>query len=217
MHTILPETWLPWLAVAGLGALHGLNPANGWLFVAARAVQRHDARETRRTLLPLACGHAASVLLVVVVVMQGIVLESERLQLVGGGVLLAFAAWRLVGRKPDRASRAKHRACTPATGLALWSCLMGTAHGSGLMLVPALVPLCVSAGPARAITASGSVMLMLAAVILHLLTMLFTTHLIASSLCRGVHTPHLARLAPRLSGVGTLMLALTGMALIAMR
>ena len=25
----------PWLAVAGMGALHGLNPATGWLLAAA--------------------------------------------------------------------------------------------------------------------------------------------------------------------------------------
>jgi hypothetical protein len=28
----------PWLAIAGLGALHGLSPATGWMF-AARSVQ----------------------------------------------------------------------------------------------------------------------------------------------------------------------------------
>ena len=31
----LLDAWWPWLAVAGVGALHGLNPANGWLFAAA--------------------------------------------------------------------------------------------------------------------------------------------------------------------------------------
>ena len=30
---------------------------------------------------------------------------------------------------------------------------MGTAHGSGLMLLPALLPLCMTDGPARAISA----------------------------------------------------------------
>ena len=39
---------------------------------------------------------------------------------------------------------------------------MGTAHGSGLMLLPALLPLCMTDGPARAITATGSFALMLA-------------------------------------------------------
>lgn len=29
----------PWLAVAGVGALHGLNPATGWMFAAASGVR----------------------------------------------------------------------------------------------------------------------------------------------------------------------------------
>ena len=29
-----PELW-PWLALVGLGAYHGLNPAMGWLFAVA--------------------------------------------------------------------------------------------------------------------------------------------------------------------------------------
>ena len=37
------ELW-PWLAVAGVGALHGLNPANGWMFAAAWGVHSRDGR-----------------------------------------------------------------------------------------------------------------------------------------------------------------------------
>ena len=94
----LPDAWWPWLAVAGLGALHGLNPANGWLFAAARATQSGDARDVRRTLLPIALGHALSVALVVVVVIQGIRLPQRHLLALAGSGLLAFAAWRLLAR-----------------------------------------------------------------------------------------------------------------------
>jgi len=65
------------------------------------------------------------------------------------------------------------------TGLALWSCLVASAHGSGLMLVPALVPLCLSAAPAREITASGSMLLALAAVAVHMAAMLAVTAALA--------------------------------------
>jgi hypothetical protein len=212
----LPEAWLPWLAVAGLGILHGLNPANGWLFVAARATEHRDGRAGRRSLLPLASGHAVSVLLVVIVVMQGAIPDGKRFQLVGGLLLLALAAWRILRRHARHPCPGPVHMRHPATGLALWSCLMGTAHGSGLMLVPALIPLCVSAGPARAITASGSLMLMLAAVILHLLAMLSTTHLIASGVCR-LRTHRMTRYARHLPWLWTLLLALTGAAMIAMR
>ena len=62
---------------------------------------------------------------------------------------------------------------------------MGTAHGSGLMLLPALLPLCMTDGPARAISATGSLGLMLAAVALHLLAMLGTTQVVAMLVCRS--------------------------------
>ena len=32
----------PWLAIAALGALHGLSPANGWLLAAACGVHARD-------------------------------------------------------------------------------------------------------------------------------------------------------------------------------
>ena len=151
----LLDAWWPWLAVAGVGALHGLNPANGWLFAAARATHSGDARDVRRSLLPIA--------------------------LAGSG-LLVFAAWRLIARPRITV---RHAAPRSHAGLAAWSCLMGTAHGSGLMLVPALLPLCMTDGPARAITATGSFALMLAAVALHLLAMLGTTQVVAMLVCRS--------------------------------
>jgi hypothetical protein len=35
------ELW-PWLALAGLGAFHGLNPAMGWLFAVALGLHRQS-------------------------------------------------------------------------------------------------------------------------------------------------------------------------------
>ena len=178
----LLDAWWPWLAVAGVGALHGLNPANGWLFAAARATHSGDARDVRRSLLPIALGHTLSVALVVVVVMQGIRLPQQHLLALAGSGLLVFAAWRLLAR--PRAG-ARLTASRSHAGLAVWSCLMGTAHGSGLMLLPALLPLCMTDGPARAISATGSLALMLAAVVLHLLAMLGTTQVVAMLVCRS--------------------------------
>jgi len=79
-------------------------------------------------------------------------------------------------------------ATTPGcVGLTLWSCAMSTAHGAGLMLVPALVPLCTS-GPAREITASGSWPLALAAVALHAAAMLAVVGVMAAGAPRAVQT-----------------------------
>ena len=206
----LLDAWWPWLAVAGLGALHGLNPANGWLFAAARATHSGDARDVRRALLPIALGHALSVALVVVVVMQGIRLPQQHLLALAGSGLLVFAAWRLIARPRITV---RHAAPRSHAGLAAWSCLMGTAHGSGLMLLPALLPLCMTDGPARAISATGSLALMLAAVVLHLLAMLGTTQIVAKALCRATASRGAYALGP----AWPLALALTGALLWLMR
>ncbi|WP_240475830.1 hypothetical protein [Herbaspirillum rhizosphaerae] len=171
------STFWPWLAVAGAGALHGLNPCTGWMFAVAWGLRSRNRRQALRallpTLMPIAVGHAASVALVAVAVALG--MEMERITWkVAAGVLLAalalYAACRLSGHKARPAR-------TPSThaGLALWSCLMSTLHGAGLMLVPALVPLCLSNSPAREITASGSLLLALAAVGVHMAAMLAVT------------------------------------------
>jgi hypothetical protein len=214
---VLPDAWLPWLAIAGLGLLHGLHPASGWLLVAQQSMQHPDRRKAGRALLPLAGGHAASVVLVVFLVLQGVALERDRLQVFGGVLLLVLATWRLVRRQTSHLCSTTSLPRRGATGLTLWSCLMGTVHGSGLMLLPALVPLCVSSGPAGAITASGSFLLMLTAVVLHIAAMLFTTHLIASGICQSLRAPRLKQLARHLPSLWTLLLALTGTALIATR
>jgi hypothetical protein len=136
----------PWLAVAGLGALHGLNPATGWMLAAAWGVHSRNRKQALRALAPIAVGHALSV-----------------------GLLLVVAICHLTG-----------------AGLALWSFMMSTAHGAGLMLVPALMPLCISDAPARDLTASGSLALALVAVSVHTAAMLAVTGLIATGVCGSV-------------------------------
>ena len=59
----MTEIW-PWLALAGLGAFHGLNPGMGWLFAVALGMHRHDGRIVRLSVVPIAFGHALSVALV---------------------------------------------------------------------------------------------------------------------------------------------------------
>jgi hypothetical protein len=155
----------PWLAVAGVGALHGLNPATGWMFAAAWGVQSRDRAQA----------------LVAAAVALGLAMDRVLLQVLAGVLLIAVVAvHHLSGRKARRAR-------TPAShaGLALWSFMMSTAHGAGLMLVPALIPLCMADAPAREITATGSLTLALAAVGVHTAAMLAVTGVIAAVVCRG--------------------------------
>ena len=141
----------PWLAVAGVGALHGLNPATGWMFAAAWGVRSRDRAQALRALVPIALGHAASVALVAAAVAFGLSMDRVVLQALAGGLLIVAALLHLSGRTPQRA-----RAPAGHAGLALWSFMMSTAHGAGLMLVPALIPLCLGDASAREIGASGS-------------------------------------------------------------
>ena len=203
----------PWMAIAGLGAFHGLSPATGWMFAAAWGVRARDGAQVWRALLPIAIGHAASVAVVACALVQGMSMDRTLVRGLAGALLVAAASYRLLRGAGQRApvdAQAGH------AGIALWSFLMATAHGAGLMLVPGLVPLCLADNPAREITASGSLVLALAAVGVHTAAMLATTGVIATGVCRGVamYPRLLSGTAPRhvwtaaLAVVGTLLLAL---------
>lgn len=174
------ENLWPWLAVAGIGALHGLNPATGWIFAAAWGVRSRDRAQALRALMPIAVGHAASVALVGAAVVLGLSMDRVVLQTLAGGLFVVVAMVHLSGRTPKVA-----RAPAGHAGLALWSFMMSTAHGAGLMLVPALIPLCMGDASSRGITASNSLMLALAAVGVHTAAMLAVTGVIAIGACRG--------------------------------
>ena len=168
----------PWLAVAGFGALHGLNPATGWMFAAAWGVHSRDRKQALRALMPIAVGHATSVALVAAAVALGMSMDRAFLQWLAGGLLVVVAIVQLFGRSVKRAQASAGHA-----GLALWSFMMSTAHGAGLMLVPALLPLCMGDASTRGISVSGSLMLALAAVGLHTAAMLAVTGVIATGVC----------------------------------
>ena len=173
------DLW-PWLAVAGLGALHGLNPATGWMLAAAWGMRSGDRAQALRALMPIAVGHVASIALVAGAVAFGLAMDRGVMQVLAGALFVAAAALHLWGRTPKLA-----RAPAGHAGLALWSFMMSTAHGAGLMLVPALIPLCMGNGAGSDVTASGSLMLALVAVGVHTSAMLAVTGLIASGVCRG--------------------------------
>ncbi|MBW8808355.1 MAG: hypothetical protein JF591_05880 [Lysobacter sp.] len=189
------------------------------MFAAACGVHARDDAQARRALLPIAIGHAASVAIVVCALAQGLWTDRAWVQRVAGALLIGVALhrwWRGAAAKTAGAGLAERfriRTPTGHVGIALWSCLMATAHGAGLMLVPALVPICMSGTPAREITASGSVVLGLAAVGLHLASMLVTTGAIATGVCRGISLRPEWMRGRRPVRAWTAMLAVTGVVL----
>ena len=130
--------------MAGLGAFHGVNPAMGWLFAVGIGLQEGRRRALLHSLLPIALGHALSVSVVVAVVSLVDSVVTRRLLAVGGGALLVgFGISRIVrARHPRWVGMRLSRA-----DLVLWSFLMSSAHGAGLMLFPLLVDGGSTAGP----------------------------------------------------------------------
>ncbi len=120
--------------VAGLGVFHGLNPAMGWLFAVAIGLQRSSRWALLGAIAPLAFGHEASVGMVVLLVQEARLVASEGVvRVAAAGLLLAVAIWKLW--RPGRHVRwVGMRLSYPE--LALWSFLMSSAHGAGLMLFP---------------------------------------------------------------------------------
>jgi hypothetical protein len=188
------ESW-PWLALAGLGAFHGVNPAMGWLFAVALGLHRRSRAVVLQSLVPIAAGHAMAVALVALaVVALGAVVE-ERVIRVAAAILLI--GWAVYHRVYGSRHRVRVGMKVGMAGLALWSFLMASAHGAGLMLVPVLLPLergASHAGHADGpLTASGSLGLTLAAVAVHTGTMLAVTGLIALAIHEWVGLAFLRR------------------------
>ena len=134
MHTL----W-PWLSLAALGAFHGLNPGMGWLFAVALGLQERRLGAVTAALGPIALGHALAIGTVVAAVgALGVAIPQRALLALGGAILLGFAAYKVVTR--FRHPRWVGMRVGPRE-LVLWSFLMASAHGAGLMLVPVLVAL----------------------------------------------------------------------------
>jgi hypothetical protein len=127
----------PFVTFALLGAYHGVNPGMGWLFAVARGLQEKQRSAVLRSLLPIALGHEASIISVVLVVGAAqAVVSPVLLRLTAALFLVCFAVYRLNRRMAH--PRGFGMRVGPVR-LAAWSFLMSSAHGAGLMLVPVVL------------------------------------------------------------------------------
>ena len=174
----MTETQLwPWLTLAGLGAFHGMNPAMGWLFAVALGLHRQSRRVVWGALPPIAIGHLLSTALVAAgVVLLGVFVDHDLIKRLAG---LALIGWGIYHQIYGHRHRVRVGMTTGSVGLGFWSFLMATAHGAGLMLIPALIPLCLSGTPAKELLATGSLLTALMAIGVHGLAMLIVTGVIA--------------------------------------
>jgi hypothetical protein len=158
------------LALVGLGLFHGLNPAMGWLFAVALGLHRGGRQMVLLSLVPITVGHAAAVAAVLLAVLTlGVVIDHTTLLRLAALVLIGWAAWHaLYGHR----QRVRIGMRTGLAGLVLWSFLMASAHGAGLMVIPALASICSSAPPGASATFAAPVAL--AALGVHSAAMLAT-------------------------------------------
>jgi hypothetical protein len=182
------ELW-PWLAIAGLGFYHGINPAMGWLFAVALGLQRKSQGIVFGALVAIALGHAAAVAVVLAaVLMLGLVIDGAVLSRAAGVALIGWAIWH---------ARWGHRGRplvgmqTGLIGLVLWSFVMASAHGAGLMLLPAFMPLCASG--ATPVTPDATMALALAALAVHTVAMLATIAAISFAVYNWIGVAFLRR------------------------
>jgi hypothetical protein len=125
------------LAMLGFGAYHGLNPGMGWLFALSLGLQQRSARAIWLALAPIALGHAAALAAVALLVLTGAqLLTPATAQALTALLLIGFGTYKIFNyyRHPRWVGMR-----VGLRDLAWWSFLMATAHGAGLMIVPALL------------------------------------------------------------------------------
>jgi hypothetical protein len=124
-----------WLMLL-LGAYHGLNPGMGWLFAVALGMQEQKPAIVARSLVPIALGHALAVGgAVLVAVLLGEALPLTVVRSIVAAVLVVLGVFFLVKHWHPRWVRMR----VGFGDLTLWSFLMATAHGAGLMVVSVLL------------------------------------------------------------------------------
>ena len=119
-----------------LGAYHGINPGMGWLFAVALGMQQDKASAVAVSLVPIAIGHALAVgAVVLAAALLGTALPVEAIRYPVAAGLIGLGIHRLVRHRHPRWVRMQ----VGFRDLAVWSFLMASAHGAGLMVLPALL------------------------------------------------------------------------------
>jgi hypothetical protein len=178
----MSRSW-PWVPLVLLGAYHGLNPGMGWLFALARGLQERSRAAVAQSLLPIALGHAIAIAVALFILqLVQTVLPTRPVKIVVAVILFSLGTYRTF--------RARHPRGTGMRAgwwdLGLWSFLMASSHGAGLMLIPVLfahpgqpVSHEMMGHMSREVLALPSLQFLLAAVLVHTTSLLFVAGMIA--------------------------------------
>ena len=133
-HAEMGSTAL-WLMLL-LGAFHGINPGMGWLFAVALGMQEQKGSAVARALVPIAFGHALAIgIVVLAAAFLGMTLPREAIRYPVAALLAGLGIFSLVRHHHPRWVRMQ----VGFLDLTLWSFLIATAHGAGLMVLPVLL------------------------------------------------------------------------------
>jgi hypothetical protein len=176
----MKHTW-PWAVLALLGAYHGLNPAMGWLFALSLGLQEKRRSAVIGALLPIALGHAAAIAIAIILFrfFQHF-LPMNILKWGVAGILFTLGAYRIFRASHPRGAGMR----VAGKDLFVWSFLMASAHGAGLMLMPVLLAPPMSgvthslAGSALAVPPLSASVIALA-VLVHTVSMLVVAGILA--------------------------------------
>ena len=132
-----------WALLMVLGAFHGINPGMGWLFAVALGMQEGRRGAVLRALVPLGAGHALAVAGSVGVALAiGFVIPLGWLRWPIAGVLVSLGVLRLFRHRHSRWAGMR----VSMGRLTVWSFMMATGHGAGLMVVPVFMGMSMSGG-----------------------------------------------------------------------
>src|SRR5436190_14576093 len=105
----------------------------GWLFAVGLGLQEQKRIAVLRALPPIALGHALSIgIVIAAVLLARISLPHATLKIAAAAILFAFGLYRLVRSRHPNWVGMRVGFCD----LTLWSFIMASAHGAGVMLVP---------------------------------------------------------------------------------
>ena len=124
-----------WPALLLLGAYHGINPGMGWLFAVALGMQERRRTAVAWSLVPITLGHALAIAVAIAVAgVVGMVVSLGPLKLIVAAALFAFGGYRVIRHRHPRGGGMR----VGFRDLTVWSFLMASAHGAGLMVLPVL-------------------------------------------------------------------------------
>ena len=138
------ETAGLWLAVIVFGLYHGVNPGMGWPLVVSAALMGNGRADFYRALGALAAGHflAMASLLLPFALLASLIAWQNQIRAIAALMVGGFGVFLFVRNRHPR-----FLARIPPSKLALWSFLVATAHGAGLMLAPIYLGLCRADAP----------------------------------------------------------------------